>query len=125
MILNNKNILLYAAKHYKNVFYLDEELETDLNRISTIMRAVTKWKRGEDINIRMILNNIIIMHNVFGVEATREMLFYKMRAHWDVLCAIYDWMDLLPISINIGDLGLVNISKVEKNKLIQERLEKL
>ena len=125
MILNKHNFMDYARLHYDDVLFFDDELKLDLNRISFIMRAISKWKKGAELNLRLIINNIVILHNVFGTQAAMVMLFYKLNDHWDVLKAIYEWMDLLPETMEVGDMGIINFRHLESNREITKRLREI
>lgn len=76
--LNDGNFLIYAAKHYDRPHILQAEFEDDLRRIKYIKRLLRKYRQTGDCKERLILNHIIILSNVFGVEATVNMLFFKI-----------------------------------------------
>lgn len=78
-VLTDANFMLYAAKHYDNPSCYDmEEFNDDLKRIIYVRRLLTRYKETGDLNERRALNHIIIMGNVFGVEAAVKMLMFKM-----------------------------------------------
>lgn len=76
--LNDGNFLIYAAKTYDRPHILQKEFEDDLKRIKYIKRLLRKYRQTGDCKERLILNHIIILSNVFGVEATVNMLFFKV-----------------------------------------------
>lgn len=76
--LNDGNFLIYAAKHYDRPHILQSEFEDDLKRIKYIKRLLRKYKQTGEFKERLILNHVIILGNVFGVEATVNMLFFKI-----------------------------------------------
>lgn len=76
--LNDGNFLIYAAKNYDRPHILQKEFEDDLKRIKYIKRLLRKYRQTSDCKERLILNHIIILSNVFGVEATVNMLFFKV-----------------------------------------------
>lgn len=75
--LNENNFLIYAMKCYNTPNCIMSEFEGDLKRIKYIKRLIRKYKSTGDLKERLILNHIIVLSNVFGVEATVRMLFYK------------------------------------------------
>ena len=76
--LNDGNFLIYAAKHYDRPHILQSEFEDDLKRIKYIKRLLRKYKQTGEFKERLVLNHVIILGNVFGVEATVNMLFFKI-----------------------------------------------
>jgi hypothetical protein len=75
MIVTKDNFELYASKHYqKNKWATTEEFKSDLCRFKYINRLINRYYRDDDLKERLILNHIIVLGNVFGPEATAEML---------------------------------------------------
>lgn len=77
--LNENNILLYAAKCYDKPNCVQSEFDDDFRKIRYIKRLLQKYKTTSDIRERLLLNHIIMLQNVFGVEATTRMLFLKVN----------------------------------------------
>lgn len=86
-ILNEKNMLLYAAKHYYNPRFSDiEEFHEDLKRFKYIKRLVNRYLDDGDLAERLILNHIIVIFNVFGIEPALKMLEVRLdERHWPVI----------------------------------------
>ena len=100
--LNEDNFLLYAAKHYSAVNLLQTEFEEDLRRIKYVKRLLNKYKLTKEFKERLILNHIIILSNVFGVEATVNMLFYKCdEEDYSVLKTILIFLNYLPSRLTV------------------------
>jgi hypothetical protein len=51
----------------------------DLNKIKYIKRLINKYVEKGELRERLILNHIIFLSNVFGVEATVNMLKFKIE----------------------------------------------
>lgn len=85
--LNDKNFLIFAAKHYYNPKCIDvEEFHEDLNRFKYIKRLINRYLDSGKLSDRLILNHLIVVFNSFGCEATLKILEYKMSVeHWPVL----------------------------------------
>ena len=62
--LNDSNILLYAAKCYKRLRY--------------VKRLLHRYRLTGEIKERLLLNHLVILQNVFGVEASTRMLFTRI-----------------------------------------------
>ena len=78
--LNDANLFLYAAKHYYSPLGIDaEEFNEDLNRFKYIKRLVNRYLETGQLSDRLILNHIIVIFNVFGIEAALNILLFKMN----------------------------------------------
>lgn len=76
--LNDENVLMYAIKCYDRPGCLQSEFESDYKRFKYIKRLVNKYRNTGEIKERLILNHLIILGNVFGIEATVRILFFKL-----------------------------------------------
>lgn len=75
-----------AARWYDKVSCVMSEFEHDCHRIKYVKKLLRKYKKTGEIRERLILNHIIILGNVFGVEHSIRMLFLKIAPEdWDVL----------------------------------------
>lgn len=85
--LTENNLLLYAAKHYYNPQFSDiEEFYEDLKRFKYIKRLVNRYLENDELAERLILNHLIVVYNVFGIEAASKMLELKLDdSHWTVI----------------------------------------
>lgn len=85
--LNEDNWSLYASHHYKNVQCTSvEEFYDDLQRFKYLKRLFKRYSNNGDLQERLILNHIIVLANVFGIEAAKKMLFYKIeKQHYAAL----------------------------------------
>jgi hypothetical protein len=76
--LNDENYLLYAAKEYDKPNAVMSEFEEDLNRILYIKRLLTKYHANKVLKDRLIINHLVVLFNVFGIEASNRLLFLKL-----------------------------------------------
>lgn len=98
--LNDDNFLIYAAKAYDRPNAVMSEFEEDLNRIKYIKRLIKRYKINGELKERLILNHIIILSNVFGVEATVRMLFFKLEEEdYDILKTFLLFLNYMPKTI--------------------------
>tara|TARA_B100000287_G_scaffold200973_1_gene189736 strand:+ start:59 stop:469 length:411 start_codon:yes stop_codon:yes gene_type:complete len=78
--LNDNNFLMYAMKLYDNPQCVGmEEFKDDLNRVKYVKRLLKKYFNSGVLRERLILNHIIILANVFGIEGAVRMLFYRVE----------------------------------------------
>ncbi len=95
--LNDDNIMLYAAKCYDKPNAVMSEFEEDLNRILYLKRLLTKYYSTKILKDRLIMNHIVVLYNVFGVEAATRLLFYKLEEKdLDVVKPFLMFLNLLP-----------------------------
>jgi hypothetical protein len=84
--LTNENFILMAAKWYDRSNCVMSEFEHDCKRIKYIKKLFKKYRETGEIRERLILNHIIILGNVFGVEHSIRMLYLKIEEdNWMVL----------------------------------------
>jgi hypothetical protein len=101
--LNDENFLIYAAKHYDRPHIIQSEFEDDLKRIKYVKRLLRKYRQTGDCKERLILNHIIILSNVFGVDATVNMLFFKTDAEdYPVLKTFLLFLQFMPDNLSVS-----------------------
>ena len=85
--LNEKNLFLYAAKHYRNPKFADaDEFYEDLKRFKYIKRLLNRYLETDDLSERLILNHLIVIFNMFGIEAALNILDLKLEEkHWPIV----------------------------------------
>ena len=100
--LNDGNFLIYAAKCYDRPHILQSEFEDDLKRIKYVKRLLRKYRQTGEFKERLVLNHVIILSNVFGVEATTNMLFFKVdREDYPLLKTILIYLNYMPSRLNV------------------------
>lgn len=77
--LNDKNYVRYAMKNYDNPLGGVEEFEEDIARIVYLKRLFRKYVNTGVLRDRLILNHLITFYNVFGVEASTRLLFFRIE----------------------------------------------
>jgi len=108
--LTPKNFTLYATKMYENPQCSSmDEFNEDLRRFSSVKRLLLRLSRKDDsVNIRMLLNHIIILDNLFGNEAaTRMLFFYCDECTYPYLKSFLLFLNILPqyiAEVNIQEL---------------------
>ena len=95
--ITKDNWLLYASKNYDNkTLDTTKEFYEDLKRFKYLKRLFRKYYYTKEVNIRLILNHIIILQNVFGVEAALTLLLFKIEPpFWSALKTILDYLNYL------------------------------
>jgi hypothetical protein len=95
--LTDDNIFLYAAKEYEKPNAVMSEFEEDFSRILYIKRLLTKYYASGILKERLILNHIVILYNVFGIEAATRLLFAKLEEKdYEVIKPFLIFLNFLP-----------------------------
>ena len=77
--LNNGNFEFFAAQHYNNPECTDvEEFKEDLARFKYLKRLFRRYEVYNDLQERLILNHLIVIYNVFGIDAANRMMWFKI-----------------------------------------------
>jgi hypothetical protein len=78
--LNNETFDDYAIANYINPNCVSVlEFLDDLKKIKYIKRLINKYTDKGELRERLILNHMIFLSNMFGVEATVRMLRFKIE----------------------------------------------
>ena len=90
--LTPENINMFAMKHYDNPSCVDEaEFLDDMKRFRYLKRLFRKYDTSGELKLRLIINHIIILSNVFGVDASTTLIVLQDRGdiHWSLLKNIF------------------------------------
>ena len=69
----------------KSIVLSVKELEEDLMRFTYLKKLFKRYHENNDLNVRLILNHIIVLYNLFGDSAT-PMLYFKIeKEQWPAL----------------------------------------
>lgn len=78
--LNEDNFVLYLMKHYDNPGCMGiQEFYDDTKRFSYLRRLFKKYDSLDELRERLIINHLVVLNNLFGVEATTKALLYKVE----------------------------------------------
>ena len=83
-------------------------------------------KKSNILKERLILNHIILIYNVFGVEAATRILFFRIdERDYDILKTFLEYLNIMPESV-YGIRGKnIYSSEIPLNKDIAEVLLKI
>jgi hypothetical protein len=100
--LTNENFLMYAIKHYDNPSCSGlKEFNDDLKRLRYIKRLLGRFQSTGNIKERLIINHLVVLYNVFGVEAANSMLFFKIQERlWPELKTFLVFLNYMPENIH-------------------------
>lgn len=95
--LNNDNFLMYAMKAYNSPHCIMSEFEGDLKRTKYLKRLFRRYKITKVLKERLILNHLILLYNVFGVEAATRILFFRVdEIDYDILKTFLIYLNYMP-----------------------------
>ncbi len=116
--ITKDNWLLFAQQNYDNPT-LETEIEfyDDIKRFKYLKRLFRKYDVTGEIKIRLILNHLVVLQNVFSAEVAITLLLYKIdEKYWSILKTCLNYLEYLyPHELN----------NVETDKNIEEMLKKL
>ena len=95
--ITRDNWLLFAQQSYDNPT-LEKEVEffDDIKRFKYLKRLFRKYDITGEIKIRLILNHLIVLQNVFGAEVAVTLLLFKIdKKYWPVLKACLNYLEYL------------------------------
>ena len=112
------NVVMYAIRHYNNPQCEGEkEFEDDLKRFKYIKRLLRKYHDTGILKERLLLNHLIVLHNVFGSDAIATLLLYKIQEeYWSALKSFALYLNM------IREDDLPNIKEDEKVLKVLEEL---
>jgi len=95
--ITSANWIMFAMKHYDNPQADgEEEFQEDIKRYKYLKRLLKKYHETGALKERLILNHIIVLTNVFGVEASATLLLYKIEPrYWPVLKTFMIFLNMI------------------------------
>ena len=100
--LNSENIHAFSESSYINPQCIcAEDFHEDMNRVKYVKRLLNKYKKGEELKTRLILNHIICFYNVFDKYSATRIWFFKIdREYWPVLKTFLEYLSLMPVVVH-------------------------
>ena len=116
--ITKQNWLLYASHNYDNpTLERQQEFDDDIKRFKYLKRLFRKYETLGEIKIRLILNHIILLNNVFGAEACMTLLLFKIdKQYWPILKCVCGYL---------GYLYPHELKEVEEDQTITQMLKEL
>ena len=116
--ITKDNWLLFAQQNYDNpTLEKEEEFYDDIKRFKYLKRFFRKYEVTKEIKIRLVLNHLVVLQNVFGAEVAITLLLYKVdNKYWSILKTCLNYLEYLyPHELN----------DIETDKNIEEMLKEL
>jgi len=92
------NWMMFAMHNYDNPqCESEEEFLDDVKRFKYLKRLFKKYQETGELKERLILNHIIVLSNVFGIEASGILLFFKIdKDYWPALKTFMIYLHMIP-----------------------------
>lgn len=126
--VTSKNALAYAMRHYENLQCLSmAEFIEDYKRFKYIKRLCRRYLTTQQISERLMLNHIILLTNVFGIEAAVRLLFVKCddANSYKVLKPFLLYLNALPSYVTGVNGKNINTEKISTDDKLWQRLQGL
>ena len=113
-----QNVVMYAIKNYDNPQCEGEkEFEDDLKRFKYIKRLLSRYYDTGILKERLLLNHLIVLNNVFSMEAATTLLLYKIQpTYWPALKSFLIYLNSISdnelIEIEHDDIVLKTLGKI-------------
>jgi hypothetical protein len=125
--LTEENFIMYAMKYYDNPYCKGmTEFMDDIKRFKYIKRLLGKYHGGKGLKERLILNHIIVLNNLFGVEAATKMLFFKTEERfWPQLKTFLVFLNYMPEKVILSTTRVINDTDIEVDLKVANILRKV
>ena len=112
-MITEENYMLFAMKVYENPQCKSmNEFHEDMNRIKYLKRLFKKYKSTGVLRERLILNHIIILYNVFGIQSATRILFARLdKELHPILKTFLVFLHMFPDNIPETDLVSIPLDK--------------
>ena len=92
------NWVMFAMRNYDNPQCEgEEEFYEDIKRFKYLKRLFKKYYETSNLKERLILNHMIILSNVFGVQAASTLLLFKLeQEYWPAMKSFMIFLNMLP-----------------------------
>jgi hypothetical protein len=113
--LTDDNFLVFAMHHYDNPqCHSLNEFDDDIKKFIYLKKLIYRYKNTGELKERLIINHIVVLHNIFGTVTTR-MLFFKIEESlWPQLVTFLVFLNRMPEEIPEFGIKLSDISLDEK-----------
>jgi len=113
-----QNVVMYAIKNYDNPQCEGEkEFEDDLKRFKYIKRLLRRYYDTGVLKERLLLNHLIVLNNVFSMEAATTLLLYKIQPTY--------WPALKSFLIFLNSISDNDLTEIEHDKDVLKILGKI
>jgi len=100
------------------------EFQEDILRVKYIRRLLHRYTRTGDISVRLLLNHIIGIYNVFHPPAIARLLFFRTNPEaWSALKTILEYLNLMPDVIDPVDGCLILNTNIKRDDVLWDIIQ--
>lgn len=126
MNFTSDNIILYAAKVYNNPGCVSfKEFEEDYSRVKYLKVLFAKYLNNKKVNMRIILNHIICLNNVFPGAAAKILFAEVETKYWNLVATFLVYLSLMPIEDFKINGEVLNLDSFQLEGNLYKDLEEL
>jgi hypothetical protein len=102
------------------------EFKEDMKRFNYLKRLFRRYRKDGEMKERLIINHLMVIYNVFGVEVATRMLFYKMnKEDYGTLKTFLLFLNYMP-NVVYGIKGHnIHSSDISVDMMIAEKLREI
>ena len=95
--ITKENWLLFAKANYDNpTLQTEEEFNDDIKRFKYLKRLFRKYQSTKELKVRLVVNHVIVLQNVFGAEAAITLMLYKIdQVYWPILKSVLKYLNFI------------------------------
>ena len=115
--ITNKTGCYMQCKIMTTLLEKQQEFDDDIKRFKYLKKLFRKYETTGELKIRLVLNHIILLYNVFGSDACMTLLLFKI-----------DKVYLLILKTICGYLGYLyphELKEVDEDQNIKQMLKEL
>lgn len=96
--LTDDNFIMFAMQNYDNPQCMSiDDFHEDLLKLKYLKRLFNRYKDTGELRERLIINHLLVLYNVFGIEAATRMLFFKLDPSlWTFLKTFLVFLNFMP-----------------------------
>ena len=116
--INSSNVVMYAIRHYNNPQCEGEkEFEDDLKDLNTSKDFLENTHDTGILKERLLLNHLIVLHNVFDTTPCVTLLLYKIQEEY--------WSTLKSFLIFLNSITEDELTHIKEDMNVLEILRKV
>lgn len=124
--LTSENILIYAMKAYDKPNCIMSEFKEDMKRFNYLKRLFRRYRKDGEMRERLVINHLVVLYNVFGVEVATRLLFYKMsKDDFSALKTFLLFLNYMPDVVNGIKGNNIISSEISVDMVIAEILRNI
>lgn len=100
--LNSTDISKLWDHYRKNKPVVDiTEFREDINRFVYVKRLLRRYKNSGDLNVRLLINHLVVLYNVFDQLATTYIVKSSSKDIHDELFAVLIFLNRIPEDFDV------------------------